>query len=187
MARFWQGFVKVLTRICKEFFEGKFVNKGTPYQSCLEPFEDEIIGMRRRKKPISCAKIAKHLQMKHQISVTRQAIYEFLKIRAKGYKSCKYAWSIESAKAENQPTTEAPSVSVKPRTTVSEAPEKTQKQAVTEVSKTATPATSDDDWESKPFEMEFSETYNLTRLPPEEAARRNKIIEEKMRARYNNQ
>jgi hypothetical protein len=32
--------------------------------------------------------------------------------------------------------------------------------------------------------MKFSETYNLTRLSPEEAAARNKIIEEKMRAKY---
>ena len=36
----------------------------------------------------------------------------------------------------------------------------------------------------KPFEMKFSETYNLTRLSPEEAAARNKIIEQKMWEKY---
>jgi len=66
---------------------------GKPYQSCLAPYEDEIIALRRRKLPMSYAKIAQYLHEKHQ-------------------------------------------------------------------------------------------TYNLTRLPPEVAAARNKIIEEKMRAKY---
>jgi len=52
------------------------VSKGTPYQSCLEPFIDEIVGLRQsqRKRPVSCAKIAKYMNDKHKITVTRQAI-----------------------------------------------------------------------------------------------------------------
>ena len=171
------------------------MNKGTPYQSCLEPFEDEIVSMRRRKRPVSCAKIAKYMQEKHQITVTRQAIYEFLKIRAKGFKSCQYAWSIEVANAANQLTTEVPSVSAKPETTVSAVHEKTQKQPVTEkpiISEKPTalekPTTSENpethEVVFKPFEMKFSETYNLTRMSPEEAAIKNKIIEQKIWEKY---
>ena len=157
------------------------MDKGTPYQSCLEPFEAEIIALRDKRRPVSCAKIAAYLKEKHQISITRQAIQKFLKVRAKGFKPCRYAESIKRAIAANQSTTEVPPVSAKPRTAVSEVPEKAQKQAVTETSKTATPKASGiDDWENEPFEMEFSETYNLTRLPPEEAERRNKIIEQKI-------
>jgi len=43
---------------------------------------------------------------------------------------------------------------------------------------TITPQSDDGD-----FEMEFSETYNLTRLPPEEAEARLKKIEEMERER----
>jgi len=32
--------------------------------------------------------------------------------------------------------------------------------------------------------MKFSETYSLTRMSPEEAAIKNRIIEEKIRAKY---
>ena len=40
------------------------------------------------------------------------------------------------------------------------------------------------DLELPPFEMEFSETYNLTRMSPEKAEAVNKIIEEKIRAKW---
>jgi len=150
------------------------------YESCLEPFKAEIIALRRHKRPMSCAKIAKYLLEKHQITVHRQTIYDFLKVRAKGFKPCKYAWNIDPVNAENQPVTEASSVPARPGTTVSAVQKGTPKQPASE--KTAILDTSD--WEIKPFEMEFSETYNLTRMSPEVAAARNKIIEEKIRAKY---
>jgi len=151
------------------------MDKGTPYQSCLEPFENEIIALRDRRRPASCAKIAAHLKEKHQINITRQAILKFLKVRAKGFKKCRYVESIKQAIAANQ-TTEASLVTVEPQTTV------TSMQEVSKQPATETPTTKTSEF--GPFEMEFSETYNLTRLSPEEAAARNKIIEEKMRAKY---
>ena len=146
---------------------------GKTYQSCLAPFENEIIALRRRKLPMPYAKIAEYMQTKHQIKVCRETIYSFLKIRAKGYKRCKFAWDIEPVNAENQQTTEEPPVSIKPIVSpIRETPKPSiDKPKISELA-------------SRPFEMEFSETYNLTRLPPEEAEAMNKIIEEKMRAKW---
>jgi len=62
--------------------------------------------------------IAELLKEKYQVSVTRQAIQKYLKVRVKGFPVCKYAWNIEPVSATNQPATEAPSVSTKPQTTV---------------------------------------------------------------------
>ena len=139
-----------------------------PYQSCLEPFNEEIIALRRRKRPMSYAKIVKYLQDKHQITVHRQTVYDFLKVRAKGFKPCKFAWNIEPVSAANQPTTEVPQVLIKPEVS-----------PIRETPKPAADKPKISELASRPFEMEFSETYNLTRLPFEEAEAMNKIIEEK--------
>jgi len=157
------------------------MDKGTPYQSCLEPFEHEIIALRDKRRPMSCAKIAAYMKDKHQVVITRQAILKFLKVRAKGFKPCQYAESIKRTIVVNQPVAEVSPVSTRPpETPVSPAQKATPKQPTAE--KSAKPETSE--LEFGPFEMKFSETYNLTRLSPEEAAARNKIIEEKMRAKY---
>ena len=87
---------------------------GKKYQSCLIPFENEIIALRRRKPPMSFPAIAELLKEKYQVSVTRQAIQKYLKVRVKGFPACKYAWKIEPVNATNQPAPEAPSVSVMP-------------------------------------------------------------------------
>ena len=156
------------------------MNKGTPYQSCLEPFENEIIALRDRRRPVSCAKIAAYLKEKHQIIITRQAIQKFLKVRAKGFKPCQYVESIKRAIAVNQLATEAPSVPARPGASVSAAQKETPKQPATEKpTKPETPEV-----EFKPFKMEYCETYNLTRLPPDMAEAKNKIIEEKIRAKW---
>jgi len=78
---------------------------GKKYQSCLVPFENEIIALRRKRPPMPYSKIAEYLKEKHQVSIRRQTIETFLKIRAKGFKSCKYAWNINEG---NQPSTETP-------------------------------------------------------------------------------
>ena len=147
---------------------------GKTYQSCLVPFEKEIIALRRKKPPTPYAKIAEYMQEKHQIKVCRETIFSFIKIRAKGYKTCKYAWNIESTDNEDQPTTEAPSLS---KQTVSEVQE-TPKQSVTETPKpkTVTEQNQKPEWT---FKMPWSDVYNLTRMSDEEAAERNKRIEEK--------
>ena len=143
---------------------------GKPYQSCLLPYEDEILALRRRKQPVSCAKIAKYMQEKHQIMVRRQTVLNFLKVRAKGYKPCKYAGCIELINDVNQPTTEVPSLSKQTGFEVQETP--TQSVA-------AKPATPTEQPPEVEFNMEWSDVYNLTRLSDEEAAARNKRIEEK--------
>ena len=143
---------------------------GKAYQSCLKSFENEIIGLRLKRPPVPYSKIAEHLKEKYQIEVCRQAIYQFLKTRSKGYKTCKYAGCIEPINDVNQPTTEVPSL---PKQTVLEAQE-TPTQSVTV--KPATPTEP-----KKVFKMQYSDVYNLTRLSDEEAAERNKRIEEKRR------
>jgi len=144
---------------------------GKTYQSCLVPFEKEIIALRRKKPPTPYAKIAEYMQEKHQIKVCRETIFSFIKIRAKGYKSCKYAWTIESTNDVNQQTTEVPLLL--PKQTVSEVRE-TPKQPV--AVKSVTPTKQFPEVE---FKMEWSDVYNLTRMSDEEAAERNKRIEEK--------
>lgn len=76
---------------------------GKKYQSCLTVYENEIIALRRKRPPTPYSQIAELLREKYQIVVRRETIHNFLKVRAKGFKSCSYAWSIN---ADNQP--EAP-------------------------------------------------------------------------------
>jgi len=134
---------------------------GKKYQSCLVPFENEILALRRRKPPMPFPQIAEYLKEKHQISVRRQTIETFLKIRMKGYKPCKYAWNIEPINDVNQPTTEVPSL---PKQTVLEAQE-TPTQLVAD--KPSIPIEP-----KKVFKIQYSDVYNLTRLSDEEAAER---------------
>jgi len=142
---------------------------GKKYQSCLVPFEDEILALRGTSPPTPYSKIVEYLKDKHKISVRHVTIYSFLKTRAKGYKPCRFTESIKQAKAANQPTTETPSLS---KPTVSEIRE-TQKQSVA-VKPAATSAEP-----KKILNMKWSDVYNLTRMSDEEAAARNKRIEEK--------
>jgi len=143
---------------------------GKKYQSCLIPFENEIVDLRLKRPPMPYSQIAEYLKEKHKISVCRHTILGFLKRRAKGFESCKYAECIKLASAENQSATEVSRVSTVQKASKPPAKEK--------------PAMETPELEIKPFEMEFSETYNLTRMSPEEAAIKNKIIEEKIRAKY---
>ena len=142
---------------------------GKPYQSCLAPFENEILGLRRRRRPMSCAQIAEHMKEKHKIQVSRGTVLNFLKVRAKGFKPCKYAECIEPINDVTPLTTELPSLS---KQTVSEIRE-TPKQPVV-VKRASTPTES-----KKILNMQWSDVYNLTRMSDEEAAARNKRIEEK--------
>ena len=143
---------------------------GKPYQSCLAPFENEIFELRRQKRPMSCAQIAEYMRKTHQIQVSRGTVLNFIKVRAKGYKPCKYAGCIELINDVNQPTTEVPSLSKQTGFEVQETP--TQSVAV----KPATPTEQPPEVE---FNMVWSDVYNLTRMSDEEAAACNKRIEEK--------
>jgi len=143
---------------------------GKAYQSCLKSFEKEIISLRLKRPPMPYSKIAVYLKEKYQIEVCRQAIYQFLKTRSKGYKTCKYAGCIEPINDVNQPTTEVLSL---PKQTVSEIREISKQSAAVKPSMlTEQPPETE-------FKMEWSDVYNLHRLPPEEAAERRKRIAEK--------
>ena len=63
---------------------------GKKYQSCLAAYENEIIALRRKRPPMPYSQIAELLREKYQIAVRRETIHNFLKVRAKGFKSCKY-------------------------------------------------------------------------------------------------
>ena len=141
---------------------------GKPYQSCLAPFENEILELRRRKRPMSCAQIAEYMKNTHQIQVSRGTVLNFLKVRAKGYKPCKYAGCINPINDVNMQTTEVPSLSKQTVLEVQETPK--QSGAI----KQTTPTEPEIE-----FKMEWSDVYNLTRMSDEEAAERNKRIEEK--------
>jgi hypothetical protein len=118
---------------------------GKPYQSCLIPYQLEIIALRSQKPPVSYARIAEILREKHGLNIQRAAIGKFVKVRAKGRKAYFFKREREVKKATPPPTA-ASKVELPP----------------------AKP-----DWNFKP-----SDRYNLTRLPPEEAAARRKKLEE---------
>ena len=142
-----------------------------PHPSCLTPYADEIIALRRRKPPMPYARIAELMHEKYQITVKRESVYKFVRIQSKGFKLCKYAWNIQQASPEvgsqQQPTISPPVV--KPV-----APSPTPVRAVT--NPPVTPAS-----KSKPkpyFDFQFSEHYNLHRLTPEEVIALHKKLDE---------
>ena len=59
---------------------------GKPFQSCLIPYQVEIIALRSQKPPVSYARIAELLREKYGLSIQRAAIGKFVKVRAKGRK-----------------------------------------------------------------------------------------------------
>jgi len=139
-----------------------------PYQSCLVPYENEIISLRRKKPPMPYSQIAALLSEKYQINVRRGTIFSFMEIRSKDSyknKTCKHAWNMEFKDTNNQTTVEVPLM---------------QKQTIAQTSKSAVATKPKPPFNplSDEFEMEFSETYNLTRLTPEEAEARIKQLEE---------
>ena len=140
------------------FHERTSVMNGNPYQSILVPYEDEINILRRRRPPYSYARIAEILKEKYQISVCRETIFRFVKVRSKNRKvyaiyGAPLPKKQESVKAIPLPANQPESAPTSP----------VQK--------------------PKPyFDFPFSETYNLHRLPPEEAAARLKKLEEREKA-----
>ena len=120
---------------------------GKPYQSILVPYEEEIHILRRRRPPYSYARIGKILQEKYQISVCRETIFKFVKVRARGRK----VYAIYSAPLPK-----------KPKTAIAKSPQANQRP----------PSPPKPEWN-----FQYSARYNLHRLPPEEAAARRKKLE----------
>jgi len=121
-----------------------------PYQSTLIPYEDEILSLRHQRPPVPYAEIAKVLQQNHQITVCRQTIFKFIKVRSRGRKAYVY---------KRNPGFANPAA--------------------------IDPASKRKDSESKDQPNPSShhnpgDRYNLTRLSPEEAARRRNMLEEEV-------
>jgi hypothetical protein len=119
-----------------------------PYKSTLIPYEDEILSMRHQRPPMTYSEIAEVLRQRHQISVCRETIFKFIKVRSRGRKVYSYGRNIFS---ENPAT-------VIPIPNRKDSEPKDQQEPF--------------------FNYKPSDRYNLTRLSPEEAARRRKILEE---------
>ncbi len=130
-----------------------------PYQSALIPYEDEIIALRHRRPPTSYARIADLLFQKYKLSVCRETIFRFVKVRSRGRKVYGYTRNASAEKSA--------SVLVAPEPAAPDS---------------HPPAPASVTAERKPpkptFRFTPSKRYNLTRLPPEEAAARRKKLEE---------
>ena len=122
---------------------------GKPYQSCLIPYENEILALRRRRPPMSYARISDLLRKEHQLHVCRETICKFLKVRLRNKI---FFGNRQSVVPEN-------SLQIVPTPT-------TQSANTNTVSK-----------EKPVFEFTYSERYNLKRLPKEEAAAIRKKLE----------
>ena len=134
---------------------------GKPYQSVLIPHEEEISALRRRRPPTPYTRIAELLKEKYDLSVQAPAIFKFIRTRSKGRKVFSYARNVKTTETRNA----ASPVTVPSR--------QTRKPSLQKPSVPARP-------ESR-FEYQYSTTYNLHRLSPEEAAARLKKLEEKER------
>ena len=137
-----------------------------PYQSCLIPYEKEIVALRRKKPPMSYAQIAELLMEKYKLSIQAPAIFKFVKVRSKGYRTCKYAWGIELT--NNPSGTPQKQTASKPRISSAENKQKSK-------------ASSFDP--SKVKITEYSATWNLNRPNTEEEreAYRQYLREEKLK------
>jgi hypothetical protein len=132
---------------------------GLPFRSKLAPFEREIIELRRQRPPVSYREIAIQLKERHGIDVTINGIFAFLRTRRK--------WDRRAA-AEKK---------------------RTAPQEVSQVSRSQRPASSPvvknrsgDGNQATPgrklFNYTYSNTYNLTRLTPEEKVALEKRLDE---------
>lgn len=130
---------------------------GKPYQSCLIPYIDEILAMRLQEPPMPYVQIAALLQEKYQISIQRAAIQKFLKMRARGYKPCRYAGKI----ARNNRLNIEVKAGKKPQ--VIQAPKSRNLPIKSDLKPKETAANSSTFDPSKVELSGYSETYNLHR------------------------
>ena len=131
---------------------------GKPFRSMLIPYQDEIARLRSQKPPVAYARIAEILLEKHGLTIKRAGIAKFVKVRSRGRK----VYFFRPATERKQPKSGGVA-SDRGSRAVLQVP-----LAVNAKSK----VTTDDD-----FGFTYSQTYNLTRLPPEEAAARRKKLE----------
>ena len=121
---------------------------GKPYQSCLNPYEDEIFSLRGKRLPTPYSQIAEVLYKKYKLRVCRETIFKFVRARSRirkmhgstRHSATRRFKSVRKLIRHTNPDSKQPQ---KPK-----------------------------------FEFKYSERYNLTRLPPDVAAARRKKLEE---------
>ena len=132
---------------------------GLPFRSKLAPFEQEIIELRRKRPPVSYRQIVQLLKERHGVEVTINGVFAFLqnpkKVGSPGSCGKKQATPQEASQASRFSTTVPPAV-------VTNRPGDSNQ---------GTPG-------RKLFNYTYSNTYNLTRLTPEEKAALEKRLDE---------
>ena len=130
---------------------------GLPFRSKLAPFEQEITELRRKRPPVPYRQIVQLLKEQHGVEVTINGVFAFLRTRRK--------WDRRAA-AGKKPTApqEVSQVSRRPAppAVVTNRPGSGNQ---------GTPG-------RKLFNYTYSNTYNLTRLTPEEKAALEKRLDE---------
>jgi len=128
---------------------------GWPFRSKLAPFEREIAELRRQRPPVSYRQIVQRLKEQHGIEVTINGVFAFLRTRRKWDRRAA-AGRKRTAPQEVSHRRPAPSAVVTNRPGDSNQ---------------ATPS-------RKLFNYTYSNTYNLTRLTPEEKVALEKRLDE---------
>jgi hypothetical protein len=131
---------------------------GKPFQSKLIPYKNEIAVLRSERPPASYARIANVLKERHGLSIQRAAIAKFVKVRSGGRKVYFIRKDMAARRAMSpQPVTQVQGMAASGQSA--------------DLSSNQEPAT-------PKWNFQYSQRYNLTRLPPEEAAARRKKLEE---------
>jgi hypothetical protein len=136
---------------------------GRPFQSSLIPYKSEIANLRREQPPVSYRRIAVILRERHGLIIQHAAIAKFVKTRSGGRKVYFFRKDIEAGKT----------LSKRQKTGDTQMSQKEQLVKLEPSKETSKPV----------FEFTYSERYNLTRLPPEEAAEIRKKLDEEERQR----
>ena len=129
---------------------------GLPFRSKLAPFEQEIIELRRKRPPVSYREIAQLLKERHGVEVTINGVFAFLQTRRK--------WDRRAAAGKKQ-------------TAPQQVPQASRRAASPAVV-TNRPCTDQATPGRKLFNYTYSNTYNLTRLTPEEKVALEKRLDE---------
>jgi len=132
---------------------------GLPFRSKLAPFEQEIIELRRKRPPVSYREIVQLLKEQHGVEVTINGVFVFLRTRRK--------WDRRAAVSKKQAVPKQ----------VSQV-SRSQRPAPSAVV-TNRPSDGNQGTHSrKLFNYTYSNTYNLTRLTPEEKVALEKRLDE---------
>jgi hypothetical protein len=132
---------------------------GLPFRSKLAPFEQEIIELRRKRPPVSYRQIVQLLKERHGVEVTINGVFVFLRTRRK--------WDRRAAAGKRRAIPQQ----------VSQVPGSLPSPASAVV--TNRPGSGNQGTPGrKIFNYTYSNTYNLTRLTPEEKVALEKRLDE---------